>query len=74
MSKQMTFRQKRVLSEKNELNYNLMRLVEFMHTVDFERLDEVERNLMADQVTAMTKYRTVLESRIMNFGIQLVRL
>lgn len=59
--------QERVMQEKKELDEKWGRLIAFIASPDFERLDKPEQNRMRRQENIMAQYSEVLSERIENF-------
>lgn len=51
-------------SEADELNCRIGRLSAFFDSESFDKLSDLQRNLLFDQYCAMTKYSTILNLRI----------
>ena len=59
--------QQRVIHEKNELNYKLLKLCKFFSTDVFNSLPEDEKDRLHRQAKYMAEYIGVLNERIFNF-------
>jgi hypothetical protein len=59
--------QQRVIDEKTELDGKLQRLIKFLDTEKFAKLDEDERARLTKQAKIMQRYFDVLIERIAHF-------
>ena len=59
--------QKRVVDEKVDLDDKIMKLMQFMMTGLFDRLDNGEKSRLRIQLSAMKTYSTALGERIAHF-------
>ncbi|WP_430230526.1 crAss001_48 related protein [Paraburkholderia tropica] len=60
--------QVRVVAEKNELDEKIAKLVSFVGSPTWSRLDEAERSRLTEQGLAMQDYSRILGDRIAAFG------
>jgi len=60
--------QERVISEKTELDEKHTKLLAFLETEEFSKLDADEQDRLRRQSAAMTEYSVVLGERISAFG------
>ena len=63
----MTDWQERVVEERADLRGKIRKLVVFLYAGPGEALDEFERALLRDQLSAMTEYDSALSMRIRRF-------
>ena len=68
--------QQRVVDEATELKIKLTKLLGFIETFDSPdcKVDEYDKLLLDAQATHMVRYLNVLDTRILNFGVQNARL
>jgi hypothetical protein len=67
MAMELQPHQKRVVDEKTELGEKLFKLMEFLKTPTFERLDIAEKDRLYRQQIAMRTYAGILTERIAAF-------
>ena len=61
--------EKRVLKEYEELNEKSESLISFMNSDGFKNVDRVQSGLLYAQTHVMMAYRSILVSRLADFGI-----
>lgn len=60
--------QVRMVAEKEELDEKIVKLVSFIGSPTWSRLDKQERTRLTDQAIAMQEYSSILEKRIAAFS------
>ncbi len=61
--------QQRVVDEKAQLDERIKKLQTFIWGEKFDKLDRVEQDLMRQQLDAMHNYSTVLNNRLLFWGL-----
>ncbi len=64
--------QERLITERNELGEKLVKLKEFIVSLQFKSLPEEDRALLDDQCIVMKEYSRILDSRILRINIKRV--
>jgi hypothetical protein len=54
----------RLKSELNELSHRIEKLKDFMVTLDYQFLPQIQRSLLTSQLSVMISYQTILQERI----------